>query len=378
MSFARNMRLRPVAALGFALWSTAAWASLDKDGWHVDGILDSYYQVDFAYPHVHGLLPGRAEDAVRDHLELANAQLNINRKPTAKCPWGLTTSLQTGRDADLTHITDPAGSSRYETFLQAYVSYLCPGKTAVTIDAGKFLPLIGYESTNTYDNDNYGGSALSAMGQPAYHVGVRATAVLSPKSSASVYFVNGWNDVEDSNGGKSVGVTYNWNPDAKTTFSLNYLGGDEGGRFPNDAASFGGIGFTSPGTRHTDLFDGIATYQANDKLSWAFDACYVRAEGLHGASSGQWQGGLLAMKYAFSPTWAGILRAETFQDEQGLLTGLPLSIDGFTGTLVYTFKGGSQFKVEYRHENANLPFFDGGKGPTQYRDTLCFAQIVRF
>ena len=134
----QGLRTRTLVILA-GLPVCSAGAATDKDAWDVTGVLDTYYQFDFAYPHTHTLLAGRADDAVRDHFEFANAQLNIMKKPVAKAPWGLTLSLTSGRDADLVSITDPAGSSRYETLLQAYVSYLCSGRTPVTIDLGKFL-----------------------------------------------------------------------------------------------------------------------------------------------------------------------------------------------------------------------------------------------
>ena len=63
---------------------------------------------------------------------------------------------------------------------------------------------IGAEPTETANNWNYSRSLLFAWAAPYYHVGVRATLPVTDTVSVSGFLVNGWNNAQDNNRGKTT------------------------------------------------------------------------------------------------------------------------------------------------------------------------------
>ena len=96
-------------------------------------------------------------------------------------------------------------SKVYKHVLQAYVSLKPTNWHGVQVDFGKFVTSAGAEVTETHLNWNYSRSLLFANG-PYYHFGLRTTAPLSKNFTAGVQLVNGWNNVEDNNAAKTVGL----------------------------------------------------------------------------------------------------------------------------------------------------------------------------
>ena len=87
----------------------------------------------------------------------------------------------------------------------------------VQFDFGKFVTSAGAEVTETHLNWNYSRSLLFANG-PYYHFGVtHRRARCRSNFTAGVQLVNGWNNVEDNNAGKTVGFTT-----ALTTSKINW------------------------------------------------------------------------------------------------------------------------------------------------------------
>ncbi len=59
----------------------------------------------------------------------------------------------------------------------------------------------------TNANWNYSRSLLFAWAIPYYHFGLRTTFPVGAHFTGGVQVVNGWNNIEDNNSGKTVGLT---------------------------------------------------------------------------------------------------------------------------------------------------------------------------
>ena len=135
------------------------------------------------------------------------------------------------------------------------MSVLAPvGKGGLTVDFGKFVTPIGAEVIESKDNFNYSRGLLFALAIPYYHMGARVGYSFSDKVSLTGYLVNGWNDVKDNNGAKTVGASLAIKP-GKATIIANYLVGDE-----QPEGSDGG-------TRN--LIDLVATLPLGEKSSFS-------------------------------------------------------------------------------------------------------------
>ena len=98
---------------------------------------------------------------------------------------------------------------------------------------------------------------------------------LSDKTTVGLYLVNGWNNVEDDNGGKSIGASLNFKPSAKWNFIINGIYGPEGGPTSPAAGFFGGIGFPTAAVLQTGLVDLIAQWTPTGKIKLAANFDYA-------------------------------------------------------------------------------------------------------
>ena len=141
-------------------------------------------------------------------------------------PVGFKFELAAGRAMEIFHATEPAGLEVYKHLFQAYVS-LKPAKwKGFPVDFGKFVTSAGAEVTETHLNWNYSRSLLYANG-PYYHFGVRTSMPLGKNWTAGVQLVNGWNNVEDNNSAKTVGLTTAFTSSKFTWFNNYYFGNEK-------------------------------------------------------------------------------------------------------------------------------------------------------
>ncbi len=93
------------------------------------------------------------------------------------------------------------------------------------LDFGKFVTWSGQEVIETKDNWNYSRGLLFAWAIPYYHTGLRATYARNDQVSLTGFLVNGWNNAEDNNTGKTFGGQIILKPSAKLAIIENYTGG---------------------------------------------------------------------------------------------------------------------------------------------------------
>src|SRR5205823_1138365 len=90
---------------------------------------------------------------------------------------------------------------------QSSESRVQPG---LQLDFGKFVTSAGAEVIESHSNWNYSRSLLFAWAIPYYHFGLRATETKG-HFAGGFQVVNGWNNVEDNNSGKTLGFVGNLN-----------------------------------------------------------------------------------------------------------------------------------------------------------------------
>jgi hypothetical protein len=341
------------------------------------GFLDFYYQYAFTHPPTGTNLTGRAFDIKNDQFGFAVLQVNVNRAPSEKLPVGFTISGTVGKNADLVHFSEPGGPNTYKYLQQAYATYVAGGgKHPVTIDFGKWATLHGYEVIESANNDNYSRGLLFTYAIPLYHMGVRASVPLTPKLSAGIQLVNGWNNVEDDNGGKSYGAMLNFAATPTLNFVLNYMGGDEGGP-ANTNGAFGGIAFPTATVLNVQLLDFVANWTPSPKFKLGVNVDYASAS-KPGATGGNWNGQAVYLKYALSSKNNLALRLEHFEDSNGLRTGTAQNLNGITATLDHSWKPNVVTKLEFRHDHAGTKLYPSGGGGGNDQDTISLSQVVKF
>lgn len=141
--------------------------------------------------------------------------------------------------------------------------------TNVWVDGGTFYSHIGMETWASRDNPTYTRS-LVAEYSPYYQSGAKLTWAASPKLTAQLDVVNGWQNISENNSGKGVGIRLDLTPTSTTTLSYYNLFSDEAG---NRLRTFNGVGGKVVSGRMTLLgeFDlGTQSNSATDggSASW--------------------------------------------------------------------------------------------------------------
>ena len=327
----------------------------------LSGFTDVYFGYNFNTPST-GQAQLRAFDVQHNSFSLNLAELALEKKPTSDSRGGFRVDLDYGPTATMVHAAEPGGTRTFQNILQAYASYLAPVGHGLQFDIGKFTTPVGNESIKTRDNWNYSRSVLFTVAEPNYHAGVRVSYSVNDRISLAAHLVNGWNDVVDNNGGKTVGVQATLKPSTAFTIVQSYLGGPEQ---TNDNADW----------RH--LVDTVITYTATPTVSLALNYDYGRDT--VAASTVTWQGVAGYLRYRPNPRFALTPRAEYYDDPNGSTTGVVQKIKEVTLTTEFTPTDGVVFRVEYRRDVSDAPFFQKNVSSVlRHQDTLTAGIIYAF
>jgi Putative beta-barrel porin-2, OmpL-like. bbp2 len=315
----------------------------------LSGFVDTYYSYNFNTPAKPCTTVGGVAifnclhnfDVAHNSFSLNLAELALEKKPTADSRGGFRIDLDYGSAAGIVAGAEPGGTSLYQNIQQAYGSYLAPtGKGSLQFDFGKFVTMMGNEVIETKDNWNYSRGLLFALAIPYYHMGMRVVYSPNDKVTLQGHLVNGWNNVVDNNGGKSLGGSITYKPAASVTVIENYMGGPEQNLNNSD-------------WRHTS--DTIVSYTVNPQTSLALN--YDYGHDTIGGASTIWQGIAAYLKYQPN-TWLAVTpRYEYYKDRDGFTTGTAQNLQDFTLTLELKHKDGFLTRIEYRGDFSNAEYF---------------------
>jgi hypothetical protein len=276
-------------------------------------------------------------------------------------PVGFKAEFIFGKAAETFHATEPGGDN-FKHILQAYLTVKPANWKGVTVDFGQFVTSAGAEVTETHLNWNYSRSLLYANG-PFYHFGARLTAPVNKELTVGYQLVNGWNNTEDNNSGKTQGFTMALTTKKVNWFNNYYVGPEKTN--------------TNKGWRN--FYDTVIALYPNGKVNGLINFDYGQ-ENNPGAKASKFYGVALSARAALSENWGFSPRYEWYKDSQGLITGKEQSLQEFTATLEYKMKEGFVSRLEYRHDWSNKPYFDKGNalGNAKSQDTFLLGFIVYF
>jgi hypothetical protein len=253
---------------------------------------------------------------------------------------------------------------------EAYFSVYAPFGKGLSIDAGKFVTPAGVEVIESNQNWNYTRGLLFYYAIPYYHFGARAKYTFNDKWSATLFLVNGWNNVVATNSGKTGGLSLAWTPNKKWALTENYLAG------PRDYYG------TGNNNSWNHLSDTVITFTPNAKLSLAAEVDYDAQEGFKlatGTGLADYTGLAGYLKYQASPAVAVAARYEFLNDHDGIGTKMGQHLNEFTATLERKIAGHVLTRMEYRFDDSNQNFFGYGKTgavKTQNTATLGLMYVI--
>lgn len=347
-------------------------------GVNLSGFVDTTYTYNFNEPetNVNSL---RVFDTRSNGFLINNAQLALEKPVSAESPVGFKTELMFGTDAEVVGgVTGGFGGTTNEIELQeGYAQYLAPVGNGLDLKAGKFATLAGAEVIEAKDNWNISRSFLFGFAIPFTHTGVRATYPVSDMLTAYAGVNNGWDLVDDTNKAKSWEFALAALPMEGVSVSGLYLGGAE------QAGDNGN-------QRH--LLDVVAGWQATPELALKVNYDYGWEDDAGGAlDNAVWQGVAAYARYALTDKAAVSLRAEAFNDADGVRTAInataingvitpKLRMYGLTLTGEYKLHEHLISRLEYRHDTADAAIFSKDDGITEvsHQDTIGVQFIAPF
>lgn len=331
----------------------------------ISGTVDGYYSFNGNHPNSPTNFNGLYNFNDRaDSFDLSLAKLTLNHDPD---PVGVHVDFGFGRTMDFLHPSDSTGVKYLE---QAFVSLKPPKAKGMELDFGEFVTSAGAEVIEAKDNWNYSRSLLFAWAIPYYHFGLRSTMPITKSFTGGIQVVNGWNNIEDNNSGKTIGLTGAYVKPKFSYFANYYVG-------PENSS-------TNKGFRN--LIDTTLLLTPPGKLNAYINYDYgqnrnaaILTTSYVTTSLARWQGIAVAAHYQATPKVAITPRFEYFKDYQGFETGTAQDLKEFTLTAEYKLVEGVLFRGEYRGDFSDASYFVKGSGNSdKNQHTLTFAVVGFF
>ena len=356
-----------------ALAQAPAVPTLDKV-LEASGISMTGY-VDSAYTHANrdiqtGFSP-RVFDSYNNSFVLHQVGLQIAKQP--KSGVGALVNVTAGRDATVIHSAPDTSSSTFD-ITQGYLQY---ASGALTVIGGKFTTLHGTEVIWSPSNANYSRSILFGS-VPFTHTGVRGTYAMSDSISLIAGLNNGWDQLVDSNRGKTLELGATAAPIKPLSLAASYYGGQESG-------TVAGVS----GRRNSYNF--VASYTVMDPLSVGLE--YLRVtqkdavtDGSGGTKDGTYSGIAAYLSYSFMPKMKLSLRAESLNDKDGFKFPGAATTAGTTGTkhreftmtLAHAVADNLELRGEVRSDRADQAVYVDGSNLSKSLLTYAIQGIYKF
>ena len=332
----------------------------------------------------------RVFDVDSNSFELQQANINISRHKDDE-NLGFVINLDFGKEAEiLNNATNWSnGSNRNSNtpfeLREAYATYKLPffqDITTLTFKGGKFVTLLGAEVVNNYDNFNYNISRSFSFGFgiPFTNTGLMTNFTVGSMVSVDAGVVNGWDNPQDNNNGKTFMGGVGFTPIDWYNF---YLSGTYGPEENDNGHSKRGV------------FTWVNTLKPTDQLTLVAEATYGNESNFQPPNnptqnSALWYGGCGYIVYKFTDRLQAAFRAEVFEDSDNfrvnvgpsLSTGLTptgSTLWELTPTISYQVTQGLLWRNEYRHDNSNgKPFQTSSGNFVSGQDTLTTELIYVF
>jgi hypothetical protein len=346
-------------------------------GFNIHGYVDGGYLYDFTTPR--DVTPAKTAPGddiffsgpYKNAFSLDQVDLTIQRDMVglSQGNWdgGFKIEGIYGRDAFFTHSNGILDNNNKEggangpdnqlDLLQAYVMLGIPVGSGLTVEAGKFVSLLGYESIDPTQNAFYTHSYEFGYGKPYTQTGVLAKYTFSDPSSSSATTLTGgvtrgWNQSTDANNGDLTGVFQSKTTSSIVDFTVNLLLGPEGNLpyGPADYADWWAVP------------EVITTFKASDQFDLSVDLLYGDAPHLT-----QWFSGAVYVTYKIDPHIAISNRIEYYHDGGGITTGVGGNdINYWEATFGVELNplpdsplfGSLSFRPEVRYDYADQAVFD--------------------
>lgn len=302
----------------------------------------------------------RVFDHKANSFSLDLAQIIFQKDP-ALGAVGYKVKFSAGETAKLIHAAGMGADNETFDVTEAYLSYTAAIGKGVRFDLGKYVTYHGAEVIEAIDNPNYSRSFLFNYAIPFTHTGAKVSYPFTDSLAGTIHVVNGWDNSTDNNKAKSYMLNLGYTPLEQLALVVNYMTGPEQDK-------------NSSNTRN--LIDVVATIKPVKPLSIILNYDNAKEEMGAGAPDVKWSGLAGIVKYDISNTYSVAVRAEYFDDKDGVRTGTAQKLKEVTVTPEIRLNGGVVLRPEYRHDISNEKSFDNGTKKNQ--DTIALGAMYRW
>ncbi|MGA3295141.1 MAG: porin [Candidatus Acidiferrales bacterium] len=356
----------------------------------LSGFVDTYYAFNFNQPSTLGTggtsgfggNTGQFFDNNTNQFSLNAIELVADKAPDATAGGtgraGYHVGLIYGEAAAAINGSNPTDANNL-ALKEAYIDYIAPIGKGLTFTVGKFVTPAGNEVIESNGNWNYSRSILFYYAIPYFHFGINAKYTFNPQWSITGYLVNGWNNSQESNTGKTYGVSLAWTPNKYWAVTENYLAG------PQDDIALGTGYVGKPNDNWRQLEDATIAYTPNAKWALAVNGDYGYGDktGNFSTVAGNskavdWWGAAGYAKYNFNAKAYFAARYEYFSDPQGFELLVPFfntHVEEGTATFAYNLTDQFQTRFEFRENFANRDIFQKGTNPSHFVETEPIAEV---
>lgn len=312
--------------------------------WHYGAYVDVGYIGNFNFPD-NQLWRNRATASHHNQLSPNMGLAYVRKDAKESSRWGMELGLQGGRDSEefafLVGERRVDGSDVLRHIHRANMSYLAPVGNGLTITAGLFNSLMGYESFYAKDNANYTRSWI-ADNTPYMMFGVHAQYPVSEDLTVSAFVVNSYYHLAHPNDLPSYGGRWIWKAMPRLTLTQTlYAGPDQ----------------VQTSLEFWRLYGNqIVEWKGDDvTVAASFDVGTETIAGQSGSPRAFVMGGNMVMRWQINGSWAVAVRPEFYWDRNGRWTGAEQFVKAITSTVDYEFPykwTNTIVRVEHRFDDS--------------------------
>ena len=323
------------------------------------------------------------------------AELSLKKDPSERYRLGYGVVITAGIDSQKNHSLgifrdrDDQGPFFRNTekfdLPEAYASFLVPVGNGLTLKAGKWATLIGYEGYESPKNLNFSRDFLYTLGTPYTHTGALASYPFAKWLTVTLGFTNGWDNSDNNNGYLRAIGQVAFTPSDKFSITTSFHVGPEQNRNQ-----------MHDGVNSRWIVDTTVLYTGIDKLTLAANFDFAGEQNdpalvalaTRKDTDSRWGGIAGYVAYEWTKALRTVLRAEYFGDPQGVRSsetitpGHNVDLVSLTATIEYKIWRGLVGRLEYRHDEANRKAFslqNHGLTPTSHaQDTMTAALYYSF
>ncbi len=298
----------------------------ETDLWHYGAYLDVGYVLNFNFPENH-LWRNRATAARHNEFAPNMALAYVRKDVSESSPWGMELGVQGGYDSErfafLQGEREVSGADTLRHIHRANVSYLAPVGKGLTITAGLFNSLIGYESLYAKDNANYTRSWI-ADNTPYMMFGVNAKYPVSDNLTVTAFIVNSYYHLSNPNDQPSYGGQWAYKATPRLTLTQTLYGGPDQ---TNTAFEFWRF-----------YANHIVEWKGEDlTLVASYDIGTENIANRQGSPRAFVTGGNVVARWHVAGPWTLAVRPEFYWDRNGRWTGSEQFVKAVTSTVEYRF-----------------------------------------